>query len=104
MCKVFGIPKLRKKAHFCAISSTSGTATEVTAFSIITDYEKGIKYPIADFEITPDVAIVDPELAETMPQKLVAHTGMDAMTHAIEAYVSTANCDFTDPLALHAIR
>ena len=84
MCKVFGIPKLRKKAHFCAISSTSGTATEVTAFSIITDYEKGIKYPIADFEITPDVAIVDPELAETMPQKLVAHTGMDAMTHAIE--------------------
>lgn len=104
MCKVFGIPKLRRKAHFCAISSTSGTATEVTAFSIITDYHKGIKYPIADFEITPDVAIVDPELAHTMPQKLVAHTGMDAMTHAIEAYVSTANCDFTDPLALYAIR
>ena len=104
MCKVFGLPKLRKKAHFCAVSSTSGTATEVTAFSIITDYEKGIKYPIADFEITPDVAIVDPELAETMPVKLVAHTGMDAMTHAIEAYVSTANCDYTDPLALHAIK
>ena len=104
MCKVFGLPKLRRKAHFCAISSTSGTATEVTAFSIITDYAKGIKYPIADFEITPDVAIVDPDLAETMPKKLVAHTGMDAMTHAIEAYVSTANCDFTDPLALHAIK
>ena len=104
MCKVFGIPKLRKKANFCAISSTSGTATEVTAFSIITDYAKGIKYPIADFEITPDVAIVDPDLAETMPKKLVAHTGMDAMTHAIEAYVSTAHCDFTDPLALHAIK
>ena len=103
MCKVFGIPELRKKAHFCAVSSTSGTATEVTAFSIITDYSKGIKYPIADFEITPDVAIVDPELAETMPKKLVAHTGMDAMTHAIEAYVSTANCDYTDPLAIHAI-
>ena len=85
MCKVFGIPSLRKKAHFCAISSTSGTATEVTAFSIITDYSKGIKYPIADFEITPDVAIVDPDLAETMPKKLVAHTGMDAMTHAIHA-------------------
>ena len=99
----FGIPPLRRKAHFCAISSTSGTATEATAFSIITDYQKGIKYPIADFEITPDVAIVDPELAHTMPKKLVAHTGMDAMTHAIEAYVSTANCDFTDPLALHAI-
>ncbi len=103
MCVVFGIPELRKKARFVAIPSTSGTATEVTAFSVITDYEKGIKYPLADFEITPDVAIVDAELAETMPQKLVAHTGMDAMTHAIEAYVSTANCDYTDPLALHAI-
>ncbi len=104
MCKVFGLPKLRTKAHFCAISSTSGTATEVTAFSVITDYQKGIKYPLADFEITPDVAIVDPDLAETMPPKLVAHTGMDAMTHAVEAYVSTANCDYTDPLALHAIK
>ena len=103
MCKIFGIPTLRNKAKFCAISSTSGTATEVTAFSIITDYEKGIKYPLADFEITPDVAIVDPALAQTMPKKLVAHTGMDALTHAIEAYVSTANCDYTDPLALHAI-
>lgn len=104
MCKVFGLPKLRTKAHFCAASSTSGTATEVTAFSIITDYAKGIKYPIADFEITPDVAIVDPALAQTMPKKLVAHTGMDAMTHAIEAYVSTAHCDYTDPLAMHAIK
>ena len=104
MCKVFGIPQLRKKAKFCAISSTSGTATEVTAFSIITDYAKGIKYPIADFEITPDIAIVDPDLAETMPKKLVAHTGMDAMTHAIEAYVSTAHCNYTDPLAIFAIK
>ncbi len=104
MCKVFGIPELRQKAHFVAIPSTSGTATEVTAFSIITDYKNGIKYPIADFEITPDVAIVDPDLAETMPKKLVAHTGMDALTHAIEAYVSTANCDYTDALALHAIK
>lgn len=104
MCVVFGIPKLRKKAKFCAISSTSGTATEVTAFSIITDYKKGIKYPIADFEITPDVAIVDPELAYTMTKKLVAHTGMDAITHSIEAYVSTANSDFTDPLALYSIK
>ena len=103
MCKVFGIPELRKKAHFCAVSSTSGTATEVTAFSIITNYDKGIKYPIADFQITPDVAIVDPELAETMPKKLVAHTGMDAMTHAIEAYVSTVHSDFTDAPAIRAI-
>ena len=104
MCVVFGIPALRQKAHFVAIPSTSGTATEVTAFSIITDYEKGIKYPIADFEITPDIAIVDPDLAETMPKKLVAHTGMDAITHAVEAYVSTCNSDYTDPLALHAIK
>lgn len=103
MCKVFGLPKLRTKAKFCAIPSTSGTATEVTAFSIITDYTKGIKYPIADFEITPDVAIVDSDLAETMPKKLVAHTGMDAMTHSVEAYVSTANCNYTDALALHSI-
>ena len=103
MCKVFGLPKLRTKAKFCAVSSTSGTATEVTAFSIITDYQKGIKYPIADFQITPDVAIVDPDLAETMPKKLVAHTGMDALTHAIEAYVSTIHSDFTDAPAIHAI-
>ena len=104
LCIPFNFPKLRQKAHFCAIPSTSGTATEVTAFSVITDYAKGIKYPLADFNITPDVAIVDPELAEKMPPKLTAHTGMDAMTHAIEAYVSTCNCDYTDPLALHAIK
>lgn len=104
LCIPFNFPTLRTKAHFCAISSTSGTATEVTAFSVITDYEKGIKYPLADFNITPDVAIVDPSLAETMPPKLTAHTGMDAMTHAIEAYVSTLHCDYTDPLALHAIK
>lgn len=104
LCIPFNFPTLRTKAKFCAIPSTSGTATEVTAFSVITDYEKGIKYPLADFNITPDVAIVDPELAETMPKKLTAHTGMDAMTHAIEAYVSTLNCDYTDPLALHAIK
>lgn len=100
----FSFPTLRQKAKFCAIPSTSGTATEVTAFAVITDYAKGIKYPLADFNITPDVAIVDPALAETMPAKLTAHTGMDAMTHAIEAYVSTMNCNYTDPLALHAIK
>ena len=104
LCVPFNFPTLRQKAHFCAIPSTSGTATEVTAFSVITDYDKGIKYPLADFNITPDVAIVDPDLAEKMPAKLTAHTGMDAMTHAIEAYVSTVHCDYTDPLALHAIK
>ena len=104
MCKVFGLPELRKKAHFCAVSSTSGTATEVTAFSVITDYDKGVKYPLADFQITPDVAIVDPDLAETMPQKLVAHTGMDALTHAVEAFVSLAASDYTDAPALYAMQ
>ena len=99
----FTIPELRQKAKFLAISSTSGTATEVTAFSVITDYSNGIKYPLADYNITPDIAIVDPELAETMPAKLVAHTGMDALTHAIEAYVATLNSPFTNPLAMEAI-
>lgn len=99
----FNFPTLRQKAKFVAIPSTSGTATEVTAFSVITNYQTGVKYPLADFNITPDIAIVDPEIAETMPPKLVAHTGMDALTHAIEAYVSTLNGPFTDPLALKAI-
>lgn len=100
----FSFPELRQKAIFIAIPSTSGTATEVTAFSVITDYASGIKYPLADFNITPDIAIVDPDLAETMPAKLTAHTGMDALTHAIEAYVSTLNSPFTDPLAIKAIQ
>lgn len=100
----FNFPELRQKAKFLAIPSTSGTATEVTAFSVITDYAKGIKYPLADFNITPDVAIVDPALAETMPKSLTAYTGMDALTHAIEAYVSTLHTVFTDPLAIKAIQ
>ncbi|MCD8158771.1 MAG: iron-containing alcohol dehydrogenase [Clostridiales bacterium] len=99
----FSFPELRQKAKFIAIPSTSGTATEVTAFSVITDYSTGVKYPLADFNITPDIAIVDPDLAQTMPKTLTAHTGMDALTHAIEAYVSTLNSPFTDPLALKAI-
>ena len=99
----FNFPELRQKAKFAAIPSTSGTATEVTAFSVITDYAKGIKYPLADFNITPDVAIVDSELVEKLPAHQVAYTGMDALTHAIEAYVSTLNCVYTDPLAIQAI-
>lgn len=99
----FSIPPLRKKAKFVAIPSTSGTATEVTSFSVITDYSTKVKYPLADYNITPDIAIVDPELAETMPPKLVAHTGMDAFTHAVEAYVATARSPFTNPLALEAL-
>ena len=96
----FSFPELRQKARFAAIPSTSGTATEVTAFSVITNYQTGVKYPLADFNITPDVAIVDPDLVMGLPVKQVAYTGMDALTHAIEAYVSTLNGPFTDPLAL----
>ncbi|WP_346931314.1 iron-containing alcohol dehydrogenase [Clostridium sp.] len=99
----FGLPELRQKAKFVAIPSTSGTATEVTAFSVITDYKAKIKYPLADFNITPDIAIIDPSLAQTMPKTLVAHTGMDALTHAIEAYTASLRSNFSDPLALKAI-
>lgn len=99
----FTIPTLRNKAKFVAIPSTSGTATEVTAFSVITDYKKKIKYPLADFNITPDIAILDTEIAMTMPKQLTAHTGMDALTHAIEAYVAGLRSPFSDPLAMQAI-
>lgn len=101
--KPFNLPTLRTKAKFIAIATTSGTGTEVTSFSVITDNKTGIKYPIADFNITPDIAIVDPDLAQTMPEKLVAYTGMDALTHAFEAYVSNANNAFTDALAIKSI-
>ncbi|ABK62471.1 iron-containing alcohol dehydrogenase [Clostridium novyi] len=99
----FGLPDLRQKAKFIAIPSTSGTASEVTAFSVITDYKAKIKYPLADFNLTPDIAIVDSDIAQTMPPKLVAHTGMDALTHAIEAYVAGARSAISDPLAMQAI-
>ncbi|MCD8373301.1 MAG: iron-containing alcohol dehydrogenase, partial [Clostridia bacterium] len=104
LCTPFNFPELRIKAKFVAIPSTSGTATEVTAFSVITDYDKGIKYPLADFNITPDIGIIDYELVETLPKTQIAYTGLDALTHAIEAYVSTLSCNFTDPLALYAIK
>ena len=103
LCTPFNFPELRQKAKFAAIPSTSGTATEVTAFSVITNYQTGVKYPLADFNITPDVAIVDPDLVSGLPVKQVAYTGMDALTHATEAYVSTLHGPFTDPLALQAI-
>ena len=101
--KPFNLPELRQKAKFYAIPTTSGTATEVTSFSVITDHKTGIKYPIADYNITPDVAIVDTNLVQTMPKSLVANTGMDALTHAIEAYPSTFRSPFTDALAIKAI-
>ncbi|MGX6591159.1 iron-containing alcohol dehydrogenase [Cetobacterium ceti] len=101
--KPFNLPELRQKAKFYAVPTTSGTATEVTSFSVITDHNTGIKYPIADYNITPDVAIVDTNLVQTMPKSLVANTGMDALTHAIEAYPSTFRSPFTDALAIKAI-
>ncbi|QEK13437.1 iron-containing alcohol dehydrogenase [Crassaminicella thermophila] len=101
--KPFSLPTLRTKAKFAAITTTSGTGTEVTSFSVITDNKTGVKYPIADYNITPDIAIVDPDLAQTMTPKLVAHTGMDALTHAFEAYVSTVRNEFTDALAIKSI-
>lgn len=97
-------PNLRNKAKFAAIPSTSGTASEVTYFAVITDYDKGIKYPIANPEMAPDVAILDPEITYSMPDWLTANTGMDALTHAVETYVATEATDFTDPLAMQAIK
>lgn len=99
----FTLPTLRKKARFVAVSTTSGTGTEVTSFSVIADRETGVKYPIADFNLTPDVAIVDTDLTASLTPQLVAHTGMDAMTHAFEAYVSTVANEFTDALAIKTI-
>lgn len=101
--KPFSLPELRQKAKFIAIPTTSGTATEVTSFSVITDDKTGVKYPIADYNITPDVAILDTDLVQSMPIKLVANTGMDALTHAIETYVSKAKNPITDGLAMKAI-
>lgn len=99
----FNLPQLRNKARFIAIPTTSGTGTEVTAFSIITNKETELKYPIADFNITPDMAIVDTNLAQSMPVPLVAHTGMDALTHSLEAYVSIMANELTDALAMKSI-
>lgn len=101
--KPFSLPELRQKAKFIAIPTTSGTGTEVTSFSVIADEKTGFKYPIADYNITPDIAIVDTTLVESLSQELVANTGMDALTHAFEAYVSTASNPFTDALAIKSI-
>ena len=101
--KPFNLPELRQKARYAAIPTTSGTGSEVTSFAVITDHETGVKYPIADFNITPDIAIVDTTLAQSMPAKLVAYTGMDALTHSLEAYVSTMSNDLTDALAMKSI-
>lgn len=100
----FKFPTLRTKAKFVAVPSTSGTASEITAFSVITDPENHIKYPLVSYEMTPDIALLDPAIPAKMPPHITANTGMDVMAHAVEAYVSNAASCYTDPLAYEAIR
>ncbi|SET58627.1 bifunctional acetaldehyde-CoA/alcohol dehydrogenase [Paenibacillus sp. NFR01] len=104
--RVYKYPTLGKKAKFVAIPTTSGTGSEVTSFAVITDKTGGAntKYPLADYELTPDVAIIDPEFVYSLPKNAVADTGMDVLTHAIEAYVSVMASDYTDGLAIKAIQ
>lgn len=102
--RIYKYPKLGKKAQFVAIPTTSGTGSEVTSFTVITDKELNIKYPLADYELTPDVAIIDPQFVMTVPKVVTADTGMDVLTHAIEAYVSNMSNDYTDGLAIRAIQ
>jgi acetaldehyde dehydrogenase/alcohol dehydrogenase len=103
--RVYKYPRLGRKTKFVAIPTTSGTGSEVTSFAVITDTDQGhTKYPLADYELTPDVAIIDADFVDTLPKTLVADTGMDTLTHAIEAYVSVMANDYTDGLALKAIQ
>jgi len=101
--RIYKFPKMGKKAQFVAIPTTSGTGSEITSFAVITDKKNNIKYPLADYELTPDVAIIDPSLVMTMPKGITADTGVDVLTHAIEAYVSILASDFTDGLSIKAI-
>jgi len=102
--RVFKYPPLGRKAKFVAIPTTSGTGSEVTSFAVITDKMENVKYPLADYELTPDVAIIDPTYVMTVPKTVTADTGMDVLTHAIEAYVSNMANDYTDGLAIKAIQ
>lgn len=103
--RTYKYPRLGQKAKFVAIPTTSGTGSEVTSFAVITDKERGnTKYPLADYELTPDVAITDPDFVYSLPKVAVADTGMDVLTHAIEAYVSVMANDYTDGLAIKAIQ
>ena len=101
--RVYELPPLGEKAILVAIPTTSGTGSEVTPFAVVTDDREGIKYPLADYALTPTMAIIDPELVRHMPKRLTAYGGIDALTHALEAYVSVLATEFTDGLALEAI-
>ena len=101
--RTYKFPKLGTKAQLVAIPTTSGTGSEVTSFAVITDKKNNKKYPLADYELTPDVAIVDPDLVMSLPKSITADTGMDVLTHAIEAYVSNMASDYTDGLAEKAV-
>ena len=101
--RTYKFPKLGTKCKMVAIPTTSGTGSEVTSFAVITDKEKNKKYPLADYELTPDVAIVDPDLVRSLPRSVTADTGMDVLTHAIESYVSNMASDYTDGLAEKAV-
>jgi len=102
--RVYKFPIMGKKAKFVAIPTTSGTGSEVTSFAVISDRSKNMKYPLADYELTPDVAIIDPEFVMSVPAGVTADTGLDVLTHAIEAYVSILASDYTDALAMKAIQ
>ena len=102
--RIYTFPKMGKKAYFIAVPTSSGTGSEVTPFAIITDKETGIKWPLADYELLPDMAIVDTDNMMSAPKGLTSASGIDVMTHALEAYVSMMASDYTDGLALRAIK
>lgn len=102
--RVYTFPKMGQKAYFIAIPTSAGTGSEVTPFAVITDEKTGIKYPLADYELLPDMAIVDADMMMNAPKGLTAASGIDALTHALEAYVSMLATDYTDSLALRAIK
>lgn len=101
--RTYKFPHLGKKSTLIAIPTTSGTGSEVTSFAVISDKKNNKKYPLADYELTPDVAIIDPEFVMTVPKKSTAWTGLDVLTHAVEAYVSVLASDYTDALSIYAI-
>ena len=102
--RVYTFPKMGEKAYFIAVPTSAGTGSEVTPFAVITDQDTGVKYPLADYELMPNMAIVDPDLMETGPKSLTSASGIDAVTHAMEAIASVMATDYTDGLAKQALK